>query len=57
MYDAMHAHRVKNKTHSERLETFFDKRFCGTKCFDRFVIFEVRHVESFKLGDSLGGIF
>jgi hypothetical protein len=50
----MHVHRVKDKTHFESLETSSDKRFCGTKCFDSLVIFEVRHVESFQLGDSLG---
>jgi hypothetical protein len=54
MFDAMHVHRVMNKTHVESLETSSDKRFRVTKCSDCVVIFEIRHVESFELGDSLG---
>ena len=50
----MHVNRVKNKTHVKILETFSDNRFCVTKCPDCFMIFEVRHVEIFELGDSLG---
>jgi hypothetical protein len=57
MFDAMHEYRVNNKTHVERFETFSNMRFCGTKCLDCVVFFEVRHVESFDVGDSLGSIF
>jgi len=57
MFVAMNECHLTNKTHVKRYETVFDERFCGTKCFDRIVIFEIRQVERLELGDSLGSIF